>query len=172
MSPDRCKYFDIRTIRKSKYLDVSGMQSSVNECAREVLEVVPLVMRAIRGELRTQRRGDVSVPQFRTLLFLSRHENASLSEMAEHIGLALPSMSRIVDILVNRGLATRDTHHGDRRRMILTLTTRGRATLRLALGATEAYLRVLFETLSSNERATVVKAMQVLRPVFTKPRSA
>jgi DNA-binding MarR family transcriptional regulator len=146
------------------------MVSLADECAREVLEVVPLVMRAIRGELRTHRRGDVSIPQFRTLLFLNGHENASLSEVAEHIGLTLPSMSRIVDILVNRGLATRDTHRGDRRRMTLILTTRGRTTLRLALKATETYLRTIFMELSPTERGTVVNAMKVLRPVFTKPR--
>ena len=148
------------------------MQSSPDQCAREVLEVIPLVMRSIRSELRKHRGGDISVPQFRTLLFLSRHENASLSEVAEHIGLTLPSMSSIVDILVTRKLATRETYHGDRRRMTLTLTGRGRTALQSALMATEAYLRVLFGMLSSPECATVVKAMQVLRPVFMKPRSA
>ena len=147
------------------------MESLADECAREVLEVVPLVMRAIRGELRSHRRGDVSIPQFRTLLFLNGHENASLSEVAEHIGLTLPSMSRIVDILVTRGLATREAHHGDRRRITLALTTRGRTTLRLASEATEAYLRTIFTELSPTERAMVVKSMKVLRPVFTKPRN-
>jgi DNA-binding MarR family transcriptional regulator len=110
------------------------------------------------------------VPQFRSLLFLSRHENASLSEVAEHIGLTLPSMSRIVDILVDRGLTTRETHHGDRRRVTLALTARGRATLRSALKAAEAYLRELFRILPSTERATVVQAMRVLRPLFTQTR--
>jgi DNA-binding MarR family transcriptional regulator len=144
------------------------MQHSADECAREVLEVVPLIMRSIRGELRKHRGGDVSVPQFRTLLYVSRHEDASLSEVAEHIGLTLPSMSRIVDILVTRRLATRETHSGDRRRMTLTLTGRGRTVLESALMATDAYLRALFGGFSSNERATVLKAMQVLRPVFAK----
>ena len=144
------------------------MQSSADECVREVLEVVPLIMRSIRGELRRHRGGDVSVPEFRTLLYLSRHENASLSEVAEHIGLTLPSMSRIVDILVTRKLATRETHHSDRRRMTLTLTGRGRTALQSALMATEAYLHALFGRFSSTERATVLKAMQVLRPLFAK----
>jgi DNA-binding MarR family transcriptional regulator len=129
------------------------------------------VMRAIRGELRLHRRGDVSIPQFRTLLFLSGHENASLSEVTEHIGLTLPSMSRMVDILVKRGLLTRETHHGDRRRITLALTTRGRTKLRMAMEATETYLRAIFMELSPTERGMVVKAMKVLRPVFTKPRN-
>ena len=147
-------------------------QFSADECVREVLEVVPLVMRGIRAELRRHRGGDLSVPQFRTLIFLNRHEGTSLSEVADHIGLTLPSMSSMVDGLVARRLATRETHPGDRRRMTLALTTRGQATLRSALEATEAYLRDLFRTLPSTERATVVQAMRTLRPVFGEARSA
>ena len=148
------------------------MQFSPAECAREVLEVVPLVMRSIRAELRRHRGGDLSVPQFRTLIFLSRHEGTSLSQVAEHIGLTLPSMSSIIDGLVARGLATRETHPNDRRRMALALTTRGQATLRSALGATETYLRGVFATLPSNERAIVVQSMRTLRPAFSQGRIA
>ena len=144
------------------------MQFSDDECARDVLEVVPLVMRKIRAELRKHRGGDLSVPQFRTLFYVNRHEGASLSEVAEHVGLTLPSMSRIVDLLVARRLTTRETHHGDRRRMTLALTARGHATLQSAREATETYLRELFRTLPSTKRATIVEAMRVLRPVFTE----
>ena len=147
------------------------MQFSSRECAREVLEVVPLVMRGIRAELRKHRGGDISVPQFRTLLFLNRHEDASLSEVAEHIGLTLPSMSSMVDGLVTRGLATRETHPSDRRRMTLRLTAHGHATLRSALETTETYLRELFRTLPLTERGTVVQAMQTLRPIFSQART-
>lgn len=130
-----------------------------------------MVMRGIRSELRIHRGGDISVPQFRTLLFLSRNENASLSEVAQHIGLTLPSMSNTIDMLVARRLVTRESHPADRRRMTLALTTLGRATLGSALKATEAYLRGLFGTLSSGERATIIQAMQTLRPLFSQPRN-
>lgn len=112
------------------------------------------------------------MPQFRTLLFLNGHEDASLSEVAEHIGLTLSSMSTVVDGLVTRKLTTRETHPSDRRRVTLALTTHGRATLQSALGATEAYLRELFRALPSTERAVVIRAMQDLRPIFSQPRGS
>jgi DNA-binding MarR family transcriptional regulator len=146
------------------------MQFSPAECAREVLEVVPLVMAGIRGELRRHRGVDLSVPQFRTLIFLSRHEGTSLSQVAEHIGLTLPSMSSIIDGLVARKLATREAHPNDRRRMALALTTRGEATLRSTLGTTKAYLRDVFATLPPAERAIVVQSMRTLRPAFSQDR--
>ena len=41
------------------------MRISPDDCAREVLEVVPLIMRAIRTDMRSHRTPDLSVPQFR-----------------------------------------------------------------------------------------------------------
>jgi DNA-binding MarR family transcriptional regulator len=165
------KYFDILTIRNSNYKDANEMPYSSDQCAREVLETVPLAMRNVRSELRKHRGGDLSVPQFRTLFYVSRHEGTSLSAVADHVGLTLPSMSRIVDMLVARKLATRTTHRGDRRRMTLTLTNQGRATLQSARKATESYLRDLFEAVSSEKRVTVVEAMRILRPIFSSSQS-
>lgn len=144
------------------------VQSSTGECAREVLDVVPLAMRVIRTQLRKHGAREVSVPQFRTLAYLNRNEGTSLSDVAEHIGLTLPSMSVLVDGLVSRGLIVRQTHPEDRRRMTLGLTERGRKKLRMAREATASYLEEKLGTLSGAERGTLIQAMQVLREVFTK----
>ena len=91
-----------------------------------------------------------------------------MSEVAEHIGLSLPSMSVLIDGLVVRGLIVRQTHPEDRRRMTLGLTDRGRRTFRIAHEATASYLEEKLGQLSATERRTVIEAMQVLREVFTK----
>jgi MarR family transcriptional regulator for hemolysin len=140
----------------------------MGECAREVLDVVPVAMRVIRSQLRKHSATEVSVPQFRTLAYLNRHEGTSLSEVAEYIGLSLPSMSSLVDGLVIQGLVTRQTHPEDRRRMTLKLTERGSTALRKAREATAGYLEEKLGQLSATERVTVVEAMRVLRQVFTK----
>jgi DNA-binding MarR family transcriptional regulator len=144
------------------------IQSSIGECAGEVLDVVPLAMRVIRAQLRKHGAREVSVPQFRTLVYLNRHEGTSLSEVAEHIGLSLPSMSVLIDGLVVRGLIVRQTHPEDRRRMTLGLTDRGRRAFRIAHEATASYLEEKLGQISATERRTVIEAMQVLREVFTK----
>jgi DNA-binding MarR family transcriptional regulator len=146
------------------------MQVSSGECAREMLEVVPLVMRAIRSEMRSRRTPDLTVPQFRALFYLNRNEGASLSDLAEHIGLTLPSMSTMIDGLVTRSLMIRQTHASDRRRVTLSLTARGRATLQSMRDSTQAHLAERLAALPSSERAAVVQAMQALRPIFTPHR--
>ncbi|MGA2461505.1 MAG: MarR family transcriptional regulator [Candidatus Bathyarchaeia archaeon] len=149
-------------------MGANTIQTSIGACGREVLDVVPLAMRAIRAQLRKHGAKEVSVPQFRTLAYLNRHEGTSLSDVAEHIGLTLPSMSALVDSIVMKGLVIRQTHPEDRRRMTLTLTERGRATLRVAHEAAASYLEEKIGQLSATERATVIEAMQVLKRIFRK----
>jgi len=138
----------------------------LEESARRVLETVPLIMRAVRAEMRRQSAADLSVPQFRTLIFLSRQAGASLSQVAEHIGLTLPSISVLVGGLVERGLVRREAHAADRRRVTLTLTERGESVLAGARDATQAALAARLSVLSPEDRATVAQALQLLRPIF------
>jgi DNA-binding MarR family transcriptional regulator len=145
------------------------MSTSPDACAQEILEVVPIVMRTIRAELRRHRMADLSVPQFRTLAFIDRNADASLSDVAEHIGLTLPSMSKIVEGLVVRKFVTRQTHPTDRRRMTLALTARGLTALQASRAATRACLAEDLAALSDRQRDTIVQAMEILRPVFTSP---
>ena len=143
------------------------MTTSPDVCAQEILEVVPLVMRTIRAEMRRHRAVDLSVPQFRTLAFIDRKADASLSDVAEHIGLTLPSMSKIVDGLVSRKLVTRQTAPEDRRRMTLALTARGQTALQSTRAATRACLAEDLMALSDRQRETIAQALEILRPVFT-----
>ncbi len=140
--------------------------TSLDTCARDVLEAVPLVMHAVRTEMRGNRGADLSVPQFRALRFLHRQAGASLSAAAEHIGVTLPSMSALVDGLVARKLIARGADPADRRRIVLTLTPRGASVLERARGEAQAHLAEKLAALSPEERACVAQAMGLLRAVF------
>jgi DNA-binding MarR family transcriptional regulator len=142
------------------------MSHSPNKCAHEVLEVVPLIMRALVNEIRRHRGPDLSVPQLRTLAFLNLHEGACLSEVAEHIGLTLPSMSKMVDGLVARTFVLRHTDTTDRRRVTLALTEGGRGALQAARETTQAFLAGRLAALPEPQLVAIVKAMGVLRPLF------
>jgi DNA-binding MarR family transcriptional regulator len=146
------------------------MHVSSDEAAFEVLEVVPLIMRVIRSEMREHRSADLSVPQFRALAYLKRNAGASLSELALYIGLTLPSMSKLVDGLLGRRLLTREIPAGDRRRVTLQLTPHGRATLQSAYASAQAQLAARLAALPEADRANVVEALRALRPVFTQER--
>jgi DNA-binding MarR family transcriptional regulator len=135
-------------------------------CAREILDVTPMILQALRVQMRAQRLHDLSVPQFRTLAFLSRHPGSSLSAAAEFIGLTLPTMSVLVDGLVQRGLIDRSTDPQDRRRVLLTLTPAGEQQHKQALDGAADWLVAVLQPLDAEDRKLVVQALNVLRPLF------
>jgi DNA-binding MarR family transcriptional regulator len=139
---------------------------SPQECARELLDVVPLIMRDIRTEMRSRRTAELTVPQFRTLLFVSRNTGSSLSQVADHIGLTLPSTSKLVDDLIKGDLMTRQEQTADRRRVSLAVTARGFTLLEASRKGTLAYLADKLEGISGAEKETILKAMKALRNVF------
>ncbi|HYM39356.1 MAG TPA: MarR family transcriptional regulator [Thermoplasmata archaeon] len=144
---------------------------SPKACAGEVLDTVPLIMQFIRVEMRRSRGPGISVPQFRVLTFLNRTEGASLSAVADRVGLSLPAMSRLVDGLVSRDLVRREESPEDRRRVLLHLTNLGKDLVRTARAGAQSRLAEVLTTLPIAERGDIARAMQSLRPVFLpRPR--
>jgi DNA-binding MarR family transcriptional regulator len=122
-------------------------------------------MRDIRKQMRN-RRADLTVPQFRTLAFVHRNEGTSLTEVADHMGLTLPSMSKMVDDLFKKGLIQREEQTTDRRRVKLATTPQGITLMETSKQGTLAYLSKQLETISPKERAAIIEAIKSLRSVF------
>src|SRR2546422_357750 len=95
------------------------------ELARAFLDVVPRTMWLVRAEVRQAARnksqGTLSVPQIRVLAQLRSGAKGN-GELAEALGVSVPSMSRLVDGLVRRGMVTRAVRRQDRRSVTLALT--------------------------------------------------
>ncbi len=140
----------------------------LDECARQLLDTIPPIMRSVRAEMRSHRGHDLSIPQFRTLTFVNRNPETSLSELADHLGLTLPSVSKLVDGLVNQKLITRRESTEDRRRMTLSLTKSGADILRAAGQATQNHLKDVLRELSADELSTILRALTLLHPLFAK----
>jgi len=143
------------------------MVVSPEEAARNLLEVVPLITRDLRSEMRNQSSTDLTVVQFRSLAFVDRNAGASLLEVANHLGLTPPSTSRIVNVLIARGMMTREDHPADRRRVMLTVTNRGQKILEVSRRGTLTYLSNKIKELSAADRETIAIAMKTLQPIFT-----
>ncbi len=147
------------------------METLVESCARELVEAAPQFMQFFREEMRAGRGADLSVPQFRCLAWLNRHPGCGLGEVAEGMGLSDPSMSKLVDGLVRRGLVARAPGREDRRRVVLDLTGAGAGLLaECRAGAAQAFARRL-AGLPEAELAQVAATLRTLRSLFT-PRAA
>jgi len=108
------------------------------------------------------------VPQFRTLTFVNRNPEISLSHLADHLGLTLPSASKLVDGLVTQKIITRREAKEDRRRLTLALTKSGEDILHEARSATQNHLKDVLRELTADELSTIIRAMNLLQPLFMK----
>ena len=140
----------------------------LDECARQLLDAAPQIMRSIRAEMRSHRGHDLSIPQFRTLTFIHQNPEASLSHLAEHLGLTLPSTSKLVDGLVNEKIISRRESKEDRRKLMLALTKNGEDILNVARGATQNRLKDILHELPAEDLSVILRALNLLQPLFMK----
>ena len=147
------------------------MNDVSEQCARDLLDTVPVVMRFIRGEIRRRHTAGLSLPQFRTLAFFSHVDNSSLSAVAEHLGLSLPAMSRLVNGLVRGKLVERKPVSSNRRQIALSLTSRGQAKLEKVRSEIRAQLAGYLQDLPAAEKELVQGAMRVLQKVFNSQKA-
>jgi len=144
------------------------MTPSTMECASELLEVVPLVMRAMRSEVRRDRTPELSMPQFRALSFVGRNEGAALTEVAAFLGLTLPTASKMIDGLVESGFVIRKSSPSDRRKLRLRLSQEGLQKYEAIQLHARQYLTGRLEHLNYTQREQISTALHLLREAFER----
>ncbi len=141
-------------------------KTTAEDCATEVIEAIPVVMQFIRAEMRRQGAQVLSVPQFRALRFFSQYSGASLSELAEHLGVTRATASAIVERLVRRALVNRSEHPQERRRNWHTLTPEGAQLLQDARRAARQSMVVALGELSESQLQQITAGALLLKGVF------
>jgi DNA-binding MarR family transcriptional regulator len=137
------------------------------DCSTRLLEVVPLIMRHIRSELSSHTMKELSVPQFRTLMYLRRHPDASLTLVAEHLGLTPPTVSKMIQKLVDQKIIKRNTAL-DRRQVRLSLSAKGISALSKARERTRKQLAENLKSLSEEELTRLSATLEILDRVFSR----
>jgi DNA-binding MarR family transcriptional regulator len=133
---------------------------------REILDVIPIVMGMIRSEMRNQSAADLTLPQYRALLFIQLNHGSSLKKLAHHLGTTTPTTSKLVDGMVLKNLIWREPSLDDRRKITLILTAQGQHLLEIARNGTQARLAEVLSQLTPEEGKTVYLAMNLLLPLF------
>jgi DNA-binding MarR family transcriptional regulator len=141
---------------------LSALAPSPQECAATLMEAIPQVVRHLRAEMRRQAAPFLSLAQLRALIYLQRCPQGSLSQVADYLDVSLPTMSSMVQRLVERGWVERTEDPAERRRLRLSLTAAGAAQLHQTLAATQAYLATALAPLRPSQRAQIQEGFMVL----------
>src|SRR5690606_6989870 len=95
--------------------------------ARALLEVTMLLTRSLAARMR--RGGARLAPPQAGMRARIAEGPCSLSELAAHMAVRLPTISRSISLLVERGLVERWTPAENRRQVLVRLTAEGRRAL-------------------------------------------
>jgi DNA-binding MarR family transcriptional regulator len=140
------------------------MVEILETAAKQIVEIVPLVMRSLAAEVRKTGH-TLSPSHFRILVML--HERPwSLGELAEHEQISSPTVSRSISTLEDRGWARRKVSKRDRRVVLAEITQQGEAVLGLIQAKAEGRVLDMLKPLSADELRVLAAGLPVLRKVF------
>ena len=134
------------------------------EAAREILKIVPLVMRAVAAELRAG--GELPAPAHFGLLSLLSAQPRTLTELAGLQGVSLPTMSNSISAMVQRGWVRRSEPMADRRMVLIEVTPAGKSALERVGRAAEGHIADRLAPLDAASRHRLQAGLALLRQAF------
>src|SRR5215472_16976266 len=139
-------------------------RDQARDAARDILQIIPLVMRAVAAELRSA--GELPAPAHFGLLSMLSQRSRSLSELASLQGVSLPTMSSSISAMVERGWVRRTAPEGDKRVVTVEVTPAGRGALERVGRAAEGHLAEVLAPLDVPARRRLQGGLGVLRKIF------
>ena len=133
-------------------------------------ECVPHVWRQTKVHIRRNafENYQISEGQFQVLRRI-RQGSTSVSSLAQVSGTGLPSVSKVVEALVKRGLVTRSQDPNDRRRVPLALTPQGQQVMQEIFNEAEVWLAARFERLDKDQVIAFIQGLDAMNESFTDP---
>lgn len=104
----------------------------------------------------------ITLPQYRTLVVVATHPEATASEVAAELGVSAPAVTRLVRTLMRRALITRRNDEHDRRQVRLSLTPRGADLVASVTRSREEQFRLAVRHLSAADRDTLLRSLRHL----------
>ena len=128
-----------------------------------LVELLDRVDRAVATALAPVTAAEgVNRDGWRVLLMLARGGGRSMGEIASHTALPAPTATRVVDRLVESGLASRRTDPLDRRRVLVHLAGKGRTVIERVCGRVERRVGAALGSAHTPERAQLAELLEAL----------
>ncbi|MEZ0365951.1 MarR family winged helix-turn-helix transcriptional regulator [Mycobacterium sp. pUA109] len=111
----------------------------------------------------------ITIPQFRTLLILSKHDPLNLGTLAGLLHVQPSTTGRMIDRLVTAGLIDRRPHPTSRRETLAALTARGQTVVEKVITHRRGEIARIVENMPSPERRGLVRALTAFTAACSEP---
>lgn len=141
--------------------------SLANDCARELLQIIPFMMQSLKGCFDNQDIDPLPITMGQSMILHHiSHGKKTISDLAMSGKVSPPAISRQVDGLVNKGFLTRQRNPNDRRMVMLDVTEQGRGLMQSLWNKTLNVVTKKISSLDEEEIYAVRKAFASLRGAF------
>ncbi len=151
----------------NKHVGKGNHAAALEQVALHIVETLPRMFKTVKQRLRSTDPGcrELGDSQMWTLRMLAEGKQVT-SELAHHFNVTTPTMTRIVDGLVNKGLVERRHDPEDRRRIYLEVTAKGTESAKKAHEQFRATLADYLSPLSSEQLADIRRAFGHLQSLL------
>lgn len=130
------------------------------------MELAPMMMRRMRAQVIKASVGALTLPQYRILANINRGLD-SIGAIAEHHGVAQPSMSKMISLMEKKGLILRKTLATDKRQSVLSMTAKGKKIFLEVRGRAQNRIAEKLEELSFEDLTQLEKSFAGIKQVFS-----
>lgn len=150
------------------------MPSTRDEVIDQLADLTHLFKSRLRhavqqGQLGQQDGAGLAPMEAKVLMFFARHPGATASDLALHSGRDKAQVTRLVQLLVDRGLLRREPDPADRRQQRLTPTAEGMALQRVLQRERQKLGQAMVKGLSGDELDQLSTLLHRLRDNLAPP---
>lgn len=107
----------------------------------------------------SQRIAELTPPQFAALAKLAEVGDTSQNQLGQLVAMDAATIKGVIDRLKSRGLVALSKDDGDRRRLVVSITPQGRATVERLLPIAAEITRDTVATLGAREVETLMRLL-------------
>lgn len=111
----------------------------------------------------------VTLPQFRLLVVLSTQGAVKLVQVAEQLGVAPSTATRMVDRLVGAGLVNREVNPTSRRELVVSLSSAGQAVVRQVTQRRRRDIARIVARMPERHRHGLIEALEAFTEAGGEP---
>ena len=104
-------------------------------------------------------KSDLRLSQIRAIAAFKDKNCLSMKELANNIGVNLPTMTMMIDSLIKDGMAERDRDESDRRKVIVCLTAQGKKIKAKFMAQRRKTAQSIFSSLNRNEKEELINCL-------------
>jgi len=120
-----------RTVQALRQESKNGIDTHLRPFRRSLPMLLMRAREAVMQRFRPHlRRHDITEQQWRILRVLAEEKRCDMLDLSVRCSIHPPSLSRTIPLLVSRGLVCRTTGASDQRRVVVELSSEGRALFR------------------------------------------